>query len=187
MKHTLSASYGNVALRPINESDLESLRSWRNDAQLTKFMSTIDYITPDKQREWYESDNTNQDCYTFAIDETQSLKRLVGSVALYNLSDTSAEFGRFLIGDNDARGKGIGYLGTVLCLYLGYVTMGFQTINANVHEDNVAAVKAYLKSGFVISNKRPRTNVGYELEIVAEREQFFKLHSFLSKIQINNQ
>lgn len=187
MKHTLSASYSNVMLRPVCKSDLESLRLWRNDVENCEFLSKIVCITPEKQQEWYESDNANQYCYTFAVDETQVLKKLVGSVALYNLSETSAEFGRFLIGDMEARGKGIGYLGSLLCLYLGFATMGLETINAKVHEDNIAAVKAYLKAGFAISGKHSLMSGGYELEIVAERERFFRLHSILSKIQINNQ
>jgi len=186
MKHTLSASLNNTMLRPIFEDDLESLRLWRNDTQLTKFLTKLDYVSSEKQRKWFENENANPNCYTFAIDESQTLKRLVGSVALYNFQDTSAEFGRFLIGDMDARGKGIGYLGTVLCLYLGFTKLGLLTISANVHEENVAALKAYLKGGFVICNKHPFVNGGYELEIIAKRKYFFEFHNFLSEIKTSN-
>ena len=183
MKHTLSASLNNTMLRPISEVDLESLRSWRNDVQLTEFLTRIDYISFEKQQKWYENDTTNPNCYTFAIDETQTLKRLVGSVALYSFQDTSAEFGRFLIGDENARGKGIGYIGTVLCLYLGFTKLGLQTIRANVHEENIAALKAYQKGGFVISGKHSYINGGHEIEIAVTRKHFFESHNFLTEIK----
>ena len=182
MKHSLSVEINNVLLRPVRSDDLESLRNWRNDRQHTKFLSKIDFITTDAQKAWYENDRINQDCYTFAVAETHALNRVVGSVALYGFSGKTAEFGRFLIGDIEARGRGIGFFGTVLCLYLGFTELGLSSITAHVHEENIAALKAYLKSGFAVTQ-----NNGHELEIIVEKDRFLLLHNFLSEIKITNQ
>jgi len=179
MKHTLSAVFKNVRLRPVREEDLEPLRLWRCDEKATKYLTKIDHITPKKQREWFESDNANQHCYTFAIEETQTLKRMVGSVALYNIDGFFANFGRFLIGDLEARGKGIGSLGTILCLYIGFTELGLKTVTAHVHEENTAAIKAYEKGGFAVTGEHLCTSVGKELEIAVKRDKFLELHNYL--------
>jgi len=184
MIHTLSAGYKNVMLCPVSDDDLESLRVWRNDPENTRYLAKIDHITSGQQRKWYERDNADTDCYTFAIKETRILNKTVGSVALYNFIDKSAEFGRFLIGDINARGKGIGFLGTVLCLYIGFYKIGLSYITAYVHEENIPALKAYTKAGFNICDKIPDKNSGDELEIKVERIGFFEKHSFLSEIEI---
>jgi len=168
----------------VYEDDLEFLRTWRNDTELTKYLSNLDYITQDKQLKWYEQDIKETDCYTFAIEETELLKRIVGSVALYNLNKQTSEFGRIIIGDKEARGKGMGFLATVLCLYLGFTEIGLERIMANVHEDNAVAIKAYKRAGFKICGQHVYEYGGYELEIAITKVDFSKVHDFLSKITV---
>jgi len=185
MKHNITVEYNHVLLRPLHESDLESLRVWRNDANNSKFLRRLDYISSQIQLKWFEQDNLDVNCYTFAIEETQTLKQLVGSVALYNLEDDTSEFGRMLIGDTKAHGRGIGFLGTVLLLHVGFTKLGLQRIIAEVHEDNVPALKNYQKAGFVIYGRRPfECGEGYNFEISISRYDFLALHSFLSEINL---
>ena len=185
MKHSFSAKYKNILLRPIYENDLESLRIWRNDSNLSEYLTKLDYITPEMQKAWYKRDNEDKNTYTFAIAETHTIGRVIGSVALYNFYDTTAEFGRAMIGEPLARGKGYGFLATVLALQLGFECFNLQTITASVHEDNIAAIKAYEKSGFKICGKHQYKHDGYELEIIADKNLFVKLHSFLPEITVS--
>jgi len=186
MKHTISACYRNVRLRPVYEYDLEALRTWRNDVQFNQFLTKLDTITPEMQHKWFMRDNNDTDCYTFAIEETLSLKRIVGSVAIYNFNGTTAECGRFLIGDKETQGKGIGFIGMTLCLYLGFKKLALQEIFASVHEDNISAIKTDLKSGFAVYGKNLCSDGKHQLKIIAKRDYFFKLHNFLSEIKIKN-
>ena len=50
----------------------------------------------------------------FVIEETETLKRPVGQVALYNIdwAAGTGEFGRLMIGDADAQGRGLARLAT---------------------------------------------------------------------------
>ncbi|MCP3177558.1 GNAT family N-acetyltransferase [Desulfuromonas sp. KJ2020] len=47
-------NYG-VTLREVTEGDLETLRTWRNDPEISRFMVTQDHITPEMQNKWFET------------------------------------------------------------------------------------------------------------------------------------
>ena len=184
MKQKLLVKYHNVLLRSLHEDDLETLREFRNQTT-SPFLQKLDYITTKAQKNWFEQNKVDEGCYIFTITETRELQRVVGSCALYNFTDTSAEFGRMLIGDGEAHGRGIGFLSTLLCLYAGFENFGLQQIVAKVHQDNVAAIKSYFKAGFSRTNKQHiYSGGGYELEIEVDRASFFKAHSFIDKIQL---
>ena len=186
MKHSFYTRFKNVMLRPIEEKDLELLREWRNDPEIsTEFLTKLDYITPEKQLEWFKRDLENTNCYTFAICECDQLNEIIGSVALYNFSGKQVEFGRFLIGHQEARGKGLGVKVVCLCLFMGFTMLGANEIVAVVHEDNIAAVTVYTRAGFDIVGKRLLPDgSGHELEIMVKKNDFFGKHDFLSEIRI---
>ena len=84
MNHQYHASYENIMLRPLERKDIENLRVWRNDATQTRFLRKIDHITPEMQEKWYESYLKDNDTIAFAIEETEHLHRMVGSLSLYD-------------------------------------------------------------------------------------------------------
>jgi len=165
----MTAEHKNTLLRPIVEGDLEVLRKFRNETK-SLYLRKIDYITSGAQKAWFKKEQESKNSYAFAIVETETLKRTVGSCALYNINDDKAEFGRMLIGDKEAHGRGIGFLATLLCLHIGFEKLMLKTITANVHEENIAAVKSYLKAGFVIYGKKLYERGGFELEIGVTKE-----------------
>ena len=176
MKHSFRFAYKNLLLRPVKKEDLELLRNWRNESH--PFLSKIDYITAEKQMEWYRQSLRDMNCCTFAIEETEELNRLIGSMALYNFSGHVCEFGRALLGEKLSRGKGNGFLSTVICLHIGFEKLGMRSISATVDKDNTAALKAYGKAGFEIV-KALNEN---ELEICINNERFAEKHTFLAEI-----
>lgn len=54
-KHTL--------LRPMKDSDLETVLSWRNHDSVRRFMYTQHYIKPDEHRHWFEQSEHNPNRY----------------------------------------------------------------------------------------------------------------------------
>ena len=108
MNHNYEITYKNVRLCPLSEKDIENLRVWRNDEGNSKYLRKIPYITPDGQRNWFDDYLKNEDEFCFSIIENQNLKRVVGSLSLYNFHEDSCEFGKILIGDNEAHGRRIG-------------------------------------------------------------------------------
>jgi RimJ/RimL family protein N-acetyltransferase len=71
-------------------------------------------------------------------------------VSLYNVDWLlgSAEFGRIVIGEPAARGKGYGLRATRLVLGIAG-DAGLRTIHLEVKSDNAAAIRLYEKTGFV--------------------------------------
>ena len=175
--------YENTLLRPIEEKDLELLRTWRNKTK-THFLRQMDYITPEMQRAWFEKNNKDESCHMYAIEEIRDLNRLVGSVALYNIQGDICEFGRILIGDNEAHGRGIGYLATTLILYLGFEKLGLNKITADVHADNIAARKCYTKAGFETVGRRIDEKGHEILDIAVTKNDFYSKHSFIDELEI---
>jgi RimJ/RimL family protein N-acetyltransferase len=149
LRHNYSLQHKNVMLRPLARTDLEFLRNWRNDPETSRFLSPIPYIMPDSQSEWFEKESADSGSCTFAIEETERLRRIIGSVALYNIEGDTAEFGRFML-SSETRGMGIGQIAVKLILQFGYRMLSLSRITAEVHQKNNAAIITYLKSGFVI-------------------------------------
>ena len=185
MKHTICAQYDNVRIRPLEKNDIENLRNWRNNAENTTYLRKLPYITPEMQLAWYEKYLEDQDQVIFAIDEISELNRMVGSIALYNFRGDVAECGSFMIADPATRGKGVGLKSIVMCLYAGFECLGLTKYDASVHEENMAARITDEKAGFLVTGKHPYVNGGYELEIELPKEHFYKVHDFLSKLQLS--
>ena len=148
MLNSFSATYKDVRLRQLGKCDIEMLRIWRNRKENKKFLSEIPYITKKKQKKWYEDYSLNDSTTIFAIDYMKYTKKLIGSVSLYNIEKDKAEFGQFLIGNHMARGKGLGFISLVICLYIGYTQFNLSEIYLNVHKENKTAYNIYKKVGF---------------------------------------
>ena len=173
MKHNYHAQFDNVLIRPLRRSDIEYLRIWRNDKSKTKYLRPIPYITPEMQAQWFEAVQQDLDELVFAVEETENLKRLVGSVALYHFQGKTAEVGKIQIGDSEASGKGIGRIAMSLAVWLGIAQLGLHTLQAYVHRENVAAYTSYMRMGFQVVGSRECSFGGAEdaLEIHAAELQ----------------
>ena len=174
MDHDFSIQSKNVMIRPLERKDIEQLRLWRNDPEKTKYLRQIGKITYQMQEQWFENYLKNPDEITFAIDETEELKRLVGSVSLYNFRGQVAEAGRIQIGDGSAHGRGIASISMALISKIGFGKLGLKKIVASVHRENIAAYKSYMKIGFHVVGCHQASMGGIEDEIeLTERDLLF--------------
>lgn len=167
MTHNYSNSYRNVSIRPLSAKDIENIRVWRNDPANGKYLSQINTITPEMQQEWFDNYVKDPETIFWAIDESASLSRMVGSAALYEISENSALFGKILIGDNEAHGKHVGVNATIAILQIAFDIMRLNTVTLYVYSDNVPAVKVYTKAGFKIIDKHmtSENRTEYTMEI----------------------
>jgi RimJ/RimL family protein N-acetyltransferase len=67
------------------------------------------------------------------------------------LTDTSAYFGRIIIGEKEQRGKGLGKQIVNLLLDFTFRTLDQTKVELNVFDFNIAAIKCYENVGFVIN------------------------------------
>ena len=164
MKHNYSVQYDNLMLRPLEEHDIENLRNWRNDPETTKFLRPISYITKEMQEKWFQSYLDNPSETAFAIVETEKLNRMIGSVSLYDLTENSAEIGKFMIGDTEARGCGSGSKSIAAAVYIAFIQMGLKKVISSIHRENIPSYKSFAKIGFQKIGSHPCVVDGIEDE-----------------------
>ena len=186
MIHTITAKYGNLLLRQPEPRDLELLRGWRNVAENSRYIRDVGWITEEMQAAWFEGYLADDDHALFVFEETSDLNRAVGSVSLYNFRPAVCECGKFLVGDPDARGRGIGRLGIAMAMYVGFEVFKVDAVDAVVHEDNVAALTTDQKAGFEIVGEHPNPLAPgkMEKELLSRRSHFYGMHDFLSQVVI---
>ena len=76
--------------------------------------------------------------------------RPVGQVSLYNIAwaEERAEFGRLMIGDPQARGKGLAKQATQLLLDMAFDQLHLNEVYLEVLEGNQSAIAIYRQCGF---------------------------------------
>lgn len=187
MEHHYGALYKNVRLRPLEKRDIEKLRIWRNDAAKTRFLRRIGEITPQMQEQWYADYLSNKDELTFAVEETETLHRMVGSVALYHFRGETAEVGRIQIGDDDASGHGIGRISMMMALWIGFRELGLKKVTASVHRENKAAHISYMRLGFRITGAHEAPVGGIEDEIEIDEKRLREMNVDAAEIILEQQ
>lgn len=152
IKDKCIVTYNNMMLLPLNKEHIENLRNWRNDKTKTRFLRKIDYITKEKQLLWFQKYREDETQIAFTIYENEKLKRIVGSVSLYNinLNKGTSEVGRIQIGDSEAHGIGLGKNSLLGAIKVAFQCLEIQKIEASIHKDNIASHKNSMKIGFRI-------------------------------------
>lgn len=172
MKHDFFKEYKNIRIRPIEILDIELLRMWRNDKKNTQYLSQIPFITSEMQLNWYKNMEIKENEYAFAIDETKILERCVGSFSLYNFSERKCEFGKILIGDEEAHGKKVAANSIVAALLVCFEKFELDKVFLHVYKENFIAIKVYEQVGFIKQDEY-NTELGKELVMEITKEQFY--------------
>lgn len=137
-----------VVLRPITMEDTPLIVQWRNNPEVKKQFIFRETFTSDMHRHWMETKVAAGEVIQYIIEEAGAGKP-VGSVYFRDIDrrHNCAEYGIF-IGENVARGKGIGTEAARLFLYFGFHTLGLHRISLRVLASNQLACKSYEKVGF---------------------------------------
>jgi RimJ/RimL family protein N-acetyltransferase len=137
-------------LRLICAEDLTIIRSWRTREDIRHHFIKSDIISWERHLAWWEDYRTKNDDFVFIIEETEKFNRPVGQVSLYNidLENDEAEHGRLMIGDNEARGKGLARRATELLMTWAFNSLRIKRIYLEVFKDNTIAINLYRRCGF---------------------------------------
>lgn len=137
-----------VRLRLLEERDLPLTLGWRNQEHIRKWFVYSDVITPEGHRNWFERYIELDNDFVFVIEHDS---KPVGQCALYRVDWTSrsAEFGRLMLGEPSAEGKGIAGLATQLVVGFGLRVFDLTRIYLSVFETNHRAISIYRRCGFV--------------------------------------
>lgn len=141
---------GRVRLRLLEEADLPTTLAWRNQDHIRKWFFNSAVITPEQHRGWWERYLQKDDDFVFVIEETETLNRPVGQVALYNIdwAAGTAEYGRLMIGAPEARGLGLARLATTRLVDEAFGGLHLKEVHLEVVPANEAAMAVYRACGF---------------------------------------
>ena len=165
-----------VTIRPITYDDTEKIVKWRNSEYVNSRFIDRRLFTKESHEAWLKT-------YVEAGKAAQFIILLngeaVGSVYLrdIDLDTKEAEYGIF-IGEESARGKGVGTKSAKLILKYAFEELGLEKIFLRVFKDNPGAVRSYEKAGFKkIDRVDTLTIDGETLEVIfmeLEKKDFEK-------------
>lgn len=138
-----------VWLRPIADADTDLIVKWRNTPSVVQNFIFRQTFTPEMHRSWLAAKvATGQVVQYIIIDKADD--KPVGSVYYRDIDNhnRSAEYGIF-IGEESARGKGLGTETAKLFTDFGFAELQLHRISLRVLAENTAARRSYEKAGFV--------------------------------------
>ncbi len=150
----LRTIYGDKAiLRPITAEDTPLIVKWRNNPAVQHNFVFQQTFTNEMHNKWLETKVKTGEVVQYIIVD-KAADTPVGSVYFRDIDNDnhSAEFGIF-IGEDIARGKGIGSETTRLFCDMGFEDLALHRIMLRVFSDNEQAKKSYLNAGFVLEGE----------------------------------
>lgn len=135
----------NVKLKKITVDDLELLRNWRMQENVTKYMLTDPIITKESQLEWFNKINNDESRIDYVI-VCDNVRIGYYGITNINYESHSCEIG-FYIGNNEYRGKGIFKIVQKQIEDKIFNDLGLNKIVINVLENN-PIIDAYKRNGF---------------------------------------
>jgi RimJ/RimL family protein N-acetyltransferase len=139
-----------VTLRLLEARDLDLTREWRNQDHIRRWFFHPEVISAEQHEAWFLRYIERDDDFLFIIEETRELKRPVGQISLYNVDwgAARAEYGRLMVGDPAASGRGLARDATRLLLDAAFRSLGLCEVYLEVMADNASAIAVYRACGF---------------------------------------
>jgi UDP-2,4-diacetamido-2,4,6-trideoxy-beta-L-altropyranose hydrolase len=132
-----------ILLRPVIEDDCEILWHWANDPVIRSVSFSSESISWTDHVQWFTSKLCDQNCVFYIALNPDNVA--IGQVR-YDITQKEATISLALA--ESFRGQGYGSNLILLgCKKLGQ-NLGVERINAYVKPDNLASIRAFLKSGF---------------------------------------
>jgi RimJ/RimL family protein N-acetyltransferase len=149
-----------IRLEFLEREDLNKIVEWNKDKskdflyQWTgpwyQYPLTVNQI---EDRIINKANMSNSDLYVFKIILNET-NEMIGTIELFKIDRNmgTAVAGKFLIGDESQRGRGLGKQILKELLRIGFDELGLNTISLNVFDFNTGAIKCYESVGFVKKN-----------------------------------
>jgi len=139
-----------IRLRLLEPGDLERILGWRNWDENRRWFVHSERIELQAHLRWFRAYQELDDDFVFIVEDLESSAGAIGQVSLYHIDwgAGSAEFGRLLIGEPVARGRGLGLEVTRALLGFGFGPLGLNRITLEVLAQNARAIAIYRGCGF---------------------------------------
>jgi RimJ/RimL family protein N-acetyltransferase len=139
-----------IKLGPILNSDLPQLFQWVNDINIMRLAGTYYPVHELNHTEWFNSLIKNKENIVFAIRNENN--ELVGTCKLYNVSTIHRNAEIAIRIGKDYQGKGYGTKAISNLIEIAFNDYNLHRLYAYIHEDNIASIKSFQKSGMRIES-----------------------------------
>ena len=140
-----------LSLRPIERSDLEQLRQWRNDPELRQRTREWKALTSEDQERWFQRiTSQHRHDHMFIVEHQNKALGVIGLCG-WDMHNRHAEIS-FYIGDSEQRRKGFMKDALVLLIQWGF-DQGLHRIWAETYAFNVPSIKLLEHLGFLHEGK----------------------------------
>ncbi len=139
-----------LKLRPVNESDLELLRKWRNSPKIRKNMLSQSIISTAEQKKWFQKISTqqkNQQAFHFVVEYKDK------PIGYANFNYENRQTGLY-IGEEKYRGTILAFCLALALLDFVFLQLCETELDAIVLSRNLAAIRFNEKLGYqIVSDK----------------------------------
>ena len=138
-----------VSLGPFTWEQAQDYLQWVNQEDTAQAVTRALPVTPLEHQQWYEGLVRRQDAVVFAVS-TRDTQDYIGNVWLWGIHPVHrhAEL-RILLGPASCKGQGYGSDACWELLRFAFFQLNLNKVYLYVRSDNVAAIKAFEKAGFV--------------------------------------
>lgn len=135
-----------ITLIPLAREHLALVRAWRNRPDIARWFFG-GAVSEEQHEHWFQGYEADDSDHTFVVAWQG---RPVGMMSVYHVDRAarSAEFGRFLIGDPGARGRGVAQAAGRRLAALAFSALGVDRLSLSVFADNEPALRVYAALGF---------------------------------------
>lgn len=137
-----------IAIRLIDSSDIEKIRSWRNSDLVNSVSYNRDYITAEMQQNWYNrsKDDTSQLHWIITYNNMS-----IGYAAIKNidLKNKRCEFASLYVGENEYFMSGLGAIAEYQVIDYVFSKLDINKVFCEVLEFNKSVLQLHKKFGFV--------------------------------------
>jgi RimJ/RimL family protein N-acetyltransferase len=147
--------YSKVRLRLLEEKDLPLTLEWRNQYHIRRWFFNSVVIQPEAHNNWYRQYSGRDDDFVFIIEDIQDDYRPIGQIAIYHINwqEQKAEYGRLMIGESSASGKGLAHDATKAVLQIAFEYLELKEVYLEVFSNNTKAIAVYKKAGFKVTSQ----------------------------------
>ena len=164
-------NYG-IELISMTESDLDTVRVWRNRPDVSEFMFFQNEITPEKQLDWFKSLG-HSDVYLMIVHKGEKIG--VINVKNINWKKRSGEAGIF-IGDPNYRNSPISMQAIFALMDAFFFDFKFKSLQATVKASNENAIDFNERLGYEIESEvEDRVNMQVFLPLYSESRTKFTI------------
>lgn len=137
-----------IYLRPVTEEDADLIVGWRNKPSVKKYYIYQGEFTREGHLKWFRTmKESGRACQMMIMDKNGDIPLGVVDIKDIDHDHHKGEYGIF-IGDEAARGRGIGTEAAKLMIQYGFEELGLHRIYLRALAGNKQAIRSYEKAGF---------------------------------------